>query len=80
MFSTNKTTQLQKQSSDAIGIFKTTVDKLLTTNVQVRQEKAKKLEEIQAKQDEVKILEGIETQNETFVSKINDFLGIKTED
>ena len=80
VFSTNRVEALKKQSSDAIGIFQNTIEKLATTNVSVRQEKAKKLQEIEAKQREVEVLDGIETQNETFITKINDFLGTNEKD
>ena len=80
VFSTNRVEALKKQSSDAIGIFQNTIEKLATTNASVRQEKAKKLQEIEAKQREVEVLDGIETQNETFITKINDFLGTNEKD
>lgn len=72
---TDRVKALQKQSSDAIGIFQTTITRLADTNKAVRVEKAKKEAEIKAKQAEVEVLNGIETQNEGFITKINEFLG-----
>lgn len=75
LLNTNRVKSLQKQSADAIGIFQNTINRLAETNKEVRIEKSRKQAEIEAKQAEFKVLEGIEGQNETFINKINDFLG-----
>ena len=74
MFNTNTVTKLQKQSDDALSIFKNTLKKLADTNAEARTARAKKLEEILKLQEEEAQIATIITGNEKLSSKINEFL------
>ena len=77
--SQTKVQQLQKKSADALGIFQNTVNNLADTNAQIQQEKAIKIEQIAKLKQEQSDLESLENQNQTVMSKIEDFLFSITE-
>lgn len=73
---TDKVTQLQKRSDDALSIFKTTIKKLADTSKEARFTKGKKVEQIGKLQGEVDQLDAIVAKNDKVVNKINEFLEI----
>ena len=70
-----KLQQLQKRSADALGIFQNTVNNLADTNANIRTELKTREDEIKKLQEERAELKGLETQNQTVMDKIQDFLG-----
>lgn len=76
MFTTNKLASLQKKSKQALGVFQATVVNLAAVNEEIDKEIASTQEQIKAlKENENQLLE-ISVGNQTFITKINEFLGV----
>ena len=67
LLGTSKIESLQKKSSDAIGVFTSTVAKLKSANEEVSAESQKR-------EEELRVLSQLEAENSKFITKITEFL------
>lgn len=73
---TDKVTLLKQKSSNAIGVFKRTIADLASVNSEIVKEQEQRQATIDQLQREKEILNVQLVENETFIGKINEFLGI----
>ncbi len=70
LFFKKSVTDLQKASSDAIGVFSKTINELNEIDTQINTQKQEKLSEIEALQKECDVLKTQETFNSNIINKI----------
>jgi hypothetical protein len=74
----SKLQKLKKQGADALGIFQNTVSNLSDTNSAIRVELKSREDQITLLKSEKVELNGMESQNQTIIDKIQEFLGVLT--
>lgn len=73
LITTNTVRQLQGKSNNVFNVFTKTLAEIEKVNQKVRFAKAKRIEKLDKVQGELNELEAIETQNQKFAQKLEDF-------
>ena len=76
MFQKNKIQSLTKKSQQALGVFRTTSEKLLSINDSLQEEKVYRLDTIEQLKSEVAEIQQQQDENREIIVKLTDFLGV----
>lgn len=77
MFTSNKLQSLKSKSTAAISVFQKTVSDLAAVNEEIDTESEKREAQIDTLRDEQRQLNAVFVQNEKFIDKLNEFLGVQ---